>query len=217
MRLSKVVALTPAFISVSRPAHSDQTDVAATRNPPPSDVEYFEYGVALTAETVLDPAQICPASSTPCILGSGGGLTLRAGYRSRGPWYFGGAYELTRHDSSNLIRLAILQQLRAEARHYWELGTRTTPFLGVGAGGVLYGNEWGAETGGFTGSLGVGLVFQLSESVLVGATLAYRPLVLHRWTDGAGELRADTVTGFGLAHAAGLELTLEVRNPLPRF
>jgi opacity protein-like surface antigen len=217
MRLSKVVALASLLISVSRPAYSEQTDVVAPRSPPPGNVEYFEYGVALTAETVVDPAQICRASSTPCILGSGGGLTLRAGYRSRGPWYLGGAYEVTRHDSSNLIRLAILQQLRAEARHYWELGTRTTPFLGVGVGGMLYGNEWGAETGGLVGSLGLGLVFQLSESVLVGATLAYRPLLLRRWTDGAGELRADTSTGFGLAHMAGLELTLEVRDPLPRF
>jgi hypothetical protein len=171
----------------------------------------------LVAEAVADPADVCQASATPCILGSGGGLALRAGYRTRGPWYFGGVYELGRHDSSNLIRLAILQQLRGELRHYWEFGARTSPYLGLGVGGLLYGNEWGAETGGIVASLGIGFLFQLSEAVLVGAEVAYRPMAVRAWTDSAGEARAQSVTGFGLAHLAALELALEVRNPLPRW
>ena len=37
------------------------------------------------------------------------------------------------------------------------------------------------------------------------------------WIDGAGVERADQFLGFGFAHLVGLELTLEVRDPIPRF
>jgi hypothetical protein len=116
--------------------------------PPPSNVEHIQYGVALVLETAL-AGNVCPDDATsPCILGSGGGLGLRAGYRSRDPWFFGGAYEFSRQDSSNLIRLAILQQLRFEVRYYLDRGTRTTPFAAGALGGMLYGGEWSASTGG---------------------------------------------------------------------
>jgi opacity protein-like surface antigen len=188
------------------------------QSPPPPNVEYFQYGAALDGESVANAGSICPAgASAPCILGSGGGLAIRAGYRARGPWYFGGVYSFSRHDSANLIRLAILQQFRFETRRYWELGSRTSPYLCVGIGGVLYGNEWGAESGGGSGTAGAGLDFQLSDRVNVGLSLAYRPLVFRAWTDGAGTRRADGELGVGLAHLIGLELILEVREPLPRW
>lgn len=156
-------------------------------------------------------------AQTPCILRSGGGIAIRVGYRSRGPWYIGGAYELSRHDSSNLLRLAILQQLRAEARHYWDVGTRLTPYVWGAFGGTLYGSEWGASTGGATASLGAGVEFQITESTLLGFSPAYRVLMLRGWTDATGQERADSVLGFGFAHVVGLELVLEIRDPLARW
>ena len=65
----------------------------------------------------------------PCILGSGGGLAIRAGYRNPGPWYIGGAYEFTKMDSSNLYRLGIFQQLRFEMRYLLDTGYRASPYL----------------------------------------------------------------------------------------
>jgi hypothetical protein len=167
---------------------------------------------------VAETGSICPATATaPCILGSGVGLTLRIGYRTRGPFYVGGAYEFSRQESSNLLRLAILQQLRGEARYYMLEGTRFTPYLAAGVGGCLYGNEWGAYTGGITAYLGAGVEFQISRTSVVGASLGYRPVAFRHWEDSAGQVRADALFGFGVGHLIGAELVFEVRDPLPRW
>jgi hypothetical protein len=189
-----------------------------TPEPPPNSVEYFQYGAALVSETLGSAADVCPAgSSAPCILGSGGGLAIRVGYRSRGPWLINGTYEFSRHDSSNLLRLAILQQLRGEARFYLDRRTRLTPYGVMGAGFALYGSEWGAETGGLVATLGIGLEFQITQSTVVGCAPMYRAFVLRNFIDSAGQPRADHYFGFGLAHFIALELVFEVREPLPRW
>ena len=207
-------ALFVATLTAARVGASEQMPA-----PPPRSLEYFQYGAALVGETVGSAADVCPTStgSAPCILGSGGGLAIRVGYRSRGAWFLGGAYEFTRHDSSNLLRLAILQQLRGEARYYADQGTRLTPFVAFAAGGVLYGSEWGAETGGLVLSVGPGLEFQITQSTVIGFAPMYRALVLRSFVDSAGQPRADSFFGFGLAHLIGLELVFEVRDPLPRW
>ena len=212
MRVGLPWLLLPALLGVAAPARGQPA------HPPPSSFEYLQYGVAFTAETVASAGDVCPpGASAPCIFGSGGGLTIRVGYRSRGPWYVGGAYEASRHDPSSLLRLAILQQIRAETRYYLDQGNRLTPYFSGGLGAALYGSEWGAETGGVTTFVGAGLEFQLSRTTLVGAGLAYRPLLLRGWTDTAGQRRADRYLGFGLAHVIALELSLEVRDPLARW
>ncbi len=197
------------------PARADEQPEV---RPPPSATEYLQYGVGLAVETMASAGEVCPRHAiAPCILGSGLGLAIRVGYRSLGPWYVGGAYEVARHDPNNLLRLAILQQLRGELRYYFDRGTRLAPALAGGLGAVLYGNEFGAETGGLTAYLGALAEFQLSATTLVGAAVGYRPLLVRGWTDSAGQRRADRYLGFGLAHAVTLEFTLELRNRLARW
>jgi hypothetical protein len=180
---------------------------------------YLQYGAAFATEMLAASGAICPADAkqAPCILGSGVGLTVRIGYRTRGPFYIGGAYEFSRQQSSNLLRLAILQQLRGEARYYLMEETRLVPYLEAAAGGVLYGNEWSADTGGITAFLGAGIEFQISQTAVVGAALGYRPVVFRHWVDSAGQLRADSLFGFGVGHMIGIELVFEVRDALPRW
>ncbi|HEY4158539.1 MAG TPA: hypothetical protein VGM29_10600 [Polyangiaceae bacterium] len=186
--------------------------------PPPINVEYFQYGVALVVDKPLSGGDVCPVHAvTPCILGGGGGFGIQLGYRSRGPWYAGGAFEISRHDSSNLLRLAILQQLRGEARYYFEAGNRLTPYVAFGLGAAIYGNEWGASTAGPEASTALGLEFQVTQSVVLGFALGYRALFLRGWTDSTGQERADHYLGFGLAHLLGLGLTFERRDPLARW
>lgn len=205
------------LLGVASPARA-QDEVPERGGPPPSSFDYLQYGVAFAAETVASSGDVCPSRETaPCIFGSGGGLEIRVGYRSRGPWYVGGAYESSRHDSSNLMRLAILQQLRAESRFYLDQGNRFTPYGTGGVGAALYGNEWGSETGGLVSFLGAGFEFQLSRTTVVGAALSYRPFLFRGWTDSAGQRRADRYFGFGFAHVVALSLVLEVRDPLPRW
>jgi opacity protein-like surface antigen len=189
-----------------------------SQRPPPNNVEYFQYGVGLAFEQVASGGDVCPrTATTPCIFGSGGGLAIRMGYRSRGPFYLGGAYEFSRQDSSNLLRLAILQQLRGEGRFYWDAGDRLTPYGVVGFGGAFYGNEWNVSTAGPTLSAGLGLEFQVTQSTVIGGSLSYRAFLLHSWTDSTGQDRADRYLGFGLAHMIGFDLTLELRDPLSRW
>jgi hypothetical protein len=194
------------------------TGRAHAEGPPPSSFDYLQYGVALAAEMVVSGGDVCPETArAPCIFGSGGGMAVRVGYRSSSQWYVGGAYESSRHDPSNLLRLAILQQLRGEFRYYVNPETRASPYVSGGLGMALYGNEWGTDTGGVTTFLGFGLEFELSRTTVVGGAIAYRPFLFRGWTDTAGQRRADKYLGFGLAHVVALEVVLEVRDPLPRW
>lgn len=215
-------SLAGRFLTLTLPAllllWPTPTLAQAPVGPSPTSFDHFQYGGALTAETVPSAGDVCPSDAIqPCILQGGGGLAIRAGYRSRLPWYIGGAYEFSRHDSSNLLVLPILQQIRAEGRYYWDRGQRLLPYGMAALGLALYGNEWGAETAGAVGGLGLGFEFQVTPELVVGGSLAYRPLLLRAWTDSAGQRRADSIAGFGLAHLASLELGIELRDPLPRW
>ena len=205
-----------AFLTVAGPA--DAQEGGPRHGPPPTSSRYVQYGVAISSEAVLDAGDVCPPNaSAPCILGSGVGPTVRVGYRARGPWYVGGAYEFSRQESSNLLRLAILQQLRAETRYYANTGSRMRPYGTTGLGAVLFGNEWGTETGGVTTFLGGGLEFEVSRTTVIGAGLFYRLLLLRGWTDSADQRRADRFFGFGLAHIWTIEVAIEARGELSRW
>jgi hypothetical protein len=176
---------------------------------PPLHIDYASYGLAVSGDVLADAGATCrqtPGQETiPCILGSGGGLVLRGGYRSPGPWYIGGAYQFSKTDSSNLYRLGILQQLRGEMRYMLNMGYRTSPYVTWGVGGVVYGNEWGVETGGATVLGGVGVEFQVSRLIVLGAAAYYQPMVFAGWTDTANFERDP-----GLAQYMRLELRSEL-------
>ena len=207
----------PSQAQLPDPALPDPTMPPST--PPPISAHYLQYGVALTGETVVSAGQVCPRtmSSLPCILSDGGGLTVRVGYRGRGAWYLGGAYEFSRQDSANLLRLAILQQLRAELRLYLTRVTRLAPYVGASVGGAIYGNEWGLDTWGAASAFGLGLEFQVTPSIVLNVGALYRQLLLRSWTDGAGQPRATGPLDFGLAHMVALEFGFEIREPLSRW
>jgi opacity protein-like surface antigen len=184
--------------------------------PPPLHVEYAQYGVAFAVESALSPGATCPpdtptVKAKPCILGSGGGLAMRAGYRNPGSFYVGGAYEFTKMDSQNLYRLGIFQQLRAEARYIFDLGYRASPYLQAGIGAVAYGNEWGIETGGGQLFAGLGVEAEVSRLAVLGLGVVYRPTLIAAWKDTAGQERP-----LGVAQFFGIDLILEVRTVLGR-
>lgn len=191
---------------------------AQTAAPPPTSVEYLQYGVSLHTLTLLDSGAVCPdGARTPCIVGAGGGLGLRMGYRSRGPFYLGAAFQLSRLNSSNLLRLAIQQRLTAEGRYYFDRGNRLTPYLLAGFGGAIYGNEWGASAFGAAFSFGVGLEYQISERTMVSLLPTYQPILFRRFVDTTGQVRAAGPLGFGLAHWLAVQVVIEVRDPLSRW
>jgi hypothetical protein len=179
--------------------------------PPPSSVIYFQYGVAFSAENVLSAGPTCDNVAVPCILGTGGGIVVRGGWRGDGPFYLGAAYELTKQDPNKLYRLALLQQARAEGRYYFMTARVTEPYLLAGVGLAGYGNEWGVDTWGPVAAFGGGLEYQVTRTTVVGLALAYRLLHLNRFTDTAGSERAA-----GFAQLLGLDVVLEQRDAVLR-
>lgn len=187
-------------------------DVFPSAKPAPLEVDYAQYGVALSGELLLDPGGICPSDAkTPCIVESGAGPVLRGGYRPSGPWYFGGAYQFTKLDSNNLYRLGILQALYAEGRFYFDVGVSVTPYLTWALGGAIYGNEFSADTGGALTYFGAGVEFELTRFAVVGLSTSYEPVLLAGFTDTTSQER-----DVGLTQFVKLSLVVELRTELTR-
>jgi hypothetical protein len=204
-----------AFVQVARADTGGATSGTATASTPPHLAQAFiQYGLAFSGEFVVAAGPICDFPGAPsCILGTGGGLTLRLGRRLRGPFYVGAAYEFSKMDSSQLYRVGILQQARAEARYYLFTGRSTEPWLGATVGAAGYGNLWGIDTGGPLFGASVGAEFQLSTYVVLGLALSYRAVFFARFTDSANTQRPPDGTGPGFAHLIGIELIIETRDP----
>jgi hypothetical protein len=179
--------------------------------PPPLDIPYVQFGVAFTTEAVTDAGRMCASSAqgVPCILGSGGGVVARLGRRSAGPWYFGGAYELSKQDPSNLYRFATLQQLRAEARWYLDTGRDIYPYATAASGVAAYGDEWKIDTYGPVESLGIGGEAQVSRRTVVGLAVSYRFLVLNDYFTSTGYQ-----SGASIVQMIGVDLFVEERSPI---
>jgi len=179
--------------------------------PPPTSVVYFQYGVAFTANGIAAPGPICDNVGVPCILGSGGGIIVRGGWRSTGPVYLGLAYELTKQDPQKLYRLGLLQQARAEGRYYLTTARVTDVYGAAGLGVAGYGNEWRVDTWGPTASVGAGVEYQITRRTVVGVALNYRLLYFQRFIDTSLANRAP-----GIAQIYGLDLVLEQRDAMVR-
>jgi hypothetical protein len=154
---------------------------------------------------------MCATPGQPCILGSGGGVVARLGRRSAGPWYFGGAYEMSKQDPSSLYRFATLQQLRAEVRWYLTTGLDTYPYVAFGGGAAAYGNEWGIDTYGPAVFAGIGMETQISRQTVVGLAIAYRLIGLRSFRDSSGFERDGSVV-----QVLGIDFVVEERNPIAR-
>lgn len=191
---------------------SASADEPEEARPSPLEVDYAQYGAALAGEVPVFPGEVCPPDAViPCILGPGAGPVLRGGYRPSGPWYIGGAYQFAKLDSNNLYRLGIMQQLRAEMRYFIDVGSRFTPYVTWAAGGVVYGNEFGVETGGAVTFAGAGVELEITRMAVVGLSFNYEPMLLAAFTDTAGQER-----NTGVAHFLHIELLIELRTELGR-
>ncbi len=206
-------AIVSVALGEDRAARADEAaplDAAGSvPSPPVSWRPYLQYGVALAAEIAASAGPACTASEPACILGSGAGVVVRAGWRPREAVYIGGAYELSKLDPHALYRLALLQQVRAELRLYVATGRASSPFFLLGAGVVGYGNDWWpVDTWGPSGTVGAGLEVQLGPAVLT-VSLAYRPMYLRGWEDSS-TLFHDS----GVAQFVGFEASVEQQDAL---
>jgi hypothetical protein len=204
-----VVALVCLGGFVEAPARADDIlgPVESFPPPPAAHRAFLQYGVGLAAEVVVSSGPIC-SNVTNCIIGSGGGAAVRVGYRPDTDLYFGAAYEFSKQEADELYRLGILQQIRAEARRYFPSGREMAPFIVLGVGAQGYGNEWGIDTWGPSGTIGGGVEFELGGPVLE-LTVAYRPMYFQSWVDSSTLSHPS-----GVAHFINLEASLEARDAL---
>lgn len=196
----------------------DPPEMAALRrpeDPPPPrvDLNFLQYGAAIAFEGRAKSGDVCPAEATaPCILGSGGGLALRVGTRTQTGYWAGGAYEFSRQDAANLLRLPIMQQVRAEGRRYVDWGFRFAPYAQAAVGVFGYGSQWELSTFGPLIGAGGGVEYELTPDVFVGLGLSYRIHWVKAWRDGTGQERPNA-----FAHFLALELTFETRSSFARW
>jgi hypothetical protein len=212
---SAATAIAVACFGLAGPARADdKPDATVLETPgpaapvPPRQAQ-IQYGVAFTVEDVAQAGPICNNASQPCILGSGGGIDARVGWRPSEKFYLGGAYEFSKQDPGKVYRLAILQQARLETRIYFPTGQSTEPFILLGAGLVSYGNEWSVATWGAGATFGVGLELELSGGSLLNFSIAYRPIFLRSFEDSIPAFH-----DAGLAHFITLEIALEAQDSL---
>jgi hypothetical protein len=180
-----------------------------TLPPPAPKRTYMQYGVAFTAEAVAFAGDVCGNSNAPCILGSGGGIAIRVGWRPTEHLYLGGAYEFSKQDSNKVFLLAILQQVRFELRYYIPTGKAARPFFLVGAGAASYGNEWSVATFGPSGTFGAGLEVEFAAGGVVDLSLAYRPIYFRSFYDSTPALH-----DAGVSHFIAFEVALEAQDTL---
>jgi hypothetical protein len=206
-------ATSPSSTSAAGPASAPpalaQEPAAPAISAPALRRSYLQYGVAFTVEGVASAGPTCSDPNSPCILGSGGGIAMRVGWRGSERLYLGGAYEVSKQDPNKLYRLGTLQQARAEARAYLTTRKSATPFAVAGLGLAGYGNEWTMDTWGPTAMVGGGIECELSGGALFGLSLVYRPVLLRSFVDSS-----TTPHDGGIAHFVGLELALEERDVL---
>jgi hypothetical protein len=211
------VALT-AFVTFPTLARAQQvppppapdSETAITRAPPPpARRPSLQYGVAITVEDVVSPGPICANAAGTCILGSGGGIAIRVGWRSPEDFYIGGVYELSKQDPDKLYLLGTLQQARLEIRRYFPTGRATEPFVMGAVGLAGYGNEWSVDTWGPSATLGAGVEVELPGGPLLDASLVYRPIYLRSFGDSSS-----LVHGAGVAQFLVLEVALEAQDAL---
>jgi hypothetical protein len=175
--------------------------------PAPPRRAYLQYGVAFTVEGVAHPGPVCADPNQPCILGSGGGIDIGVGWRPTDESYLGGAYEFSKQDPNKLFRLAILQQLRLELRHYFPTGKNAEPFALFAAGIAAYGNEWDVATWGPSATIGGGVEVELSGGAVLDLSLAYRPIYLRSFSDSIPAFH-----DAGVVHFISLAVALEAQD-----
>lgn len=196
------------------PARADEAGATAasvepeTLAPPaPPRRAYLQYGVAFTVEGVAHAGPVCADPNQPCILGSGGGIDIGIGWRPTDESYIGGAYEFSKQDPNKLFRLAILQQVRLELRHYFPTGKNAEPFALAALGLAAYGNEWDVATWGPSATLGGGVEVELSGGAVLDISLAYRPIYLRSFSDSIPAFH-----DAGIAHFISFAMALEAQD-----
>lgn len=181
-------------------------------DPFPSNGRYLSYGFSFHSESLLFPGGVCPKSAQElCILGAGGGISFSGAIRTQST-SLGVVYEASFHDSNNIYQRGVLQQLRGEWRlrpHGWTIGDSINGIVGLGGGIATYGDNWTIATFGPAGHGFFGAEWDLGVKLSMTFLVSYRAIYFRAFDDPAFQHRPA-----GLVHLLGLQLGLELHEPL---
>jgi hypothetical protein len=107
--------------------------------------------------------------------------------------------------------------MRGEARYRVFENRLFRPQVQLGAGAAFYGSEFRADTWAFLASVGVGAEIEAARGLLFVPTISYSPFLWAGYTDSAAQVRAGGPGNFGLSHFWGVEVTIELLSPRPRW
>ncbi len=179
------------------------------RAEPPSMSYQFGIGMAVRFAT---RSSFCRDDAS-CVLGSGAGVVAMMGVRRTEHWYFGGAYEFTKHNAATLLRLGIMQHLRADFRYYIPLADDWGAHLGASPGFIAYGNEWSIQTWG-AGLQLRGAVDRRVGGTLLGMGLLWQTAFLREMADPSRPNETDAAYAAGFVNFFGIELHIEALERL---
>ncbi|MEC7526297.1 MAG: hypothetical protein VYE22_40830 [Myxococcota bacterium] len=176
--------------------------------PPPQDRNpELLVGVSLSAVFPLEKTDICPGDSL-CVLGAG----AAAGVEIERRWPFGlgvlVAYDAWFVDSGGVFELGVVQAVRAAIRYVFAYEHQWHPSVHIGAGALVFGDTGLVSTLGGALEAGVGLEYELTESVSLDAGLSGWLFTTSPFVTGRDRTRRSE--GLGLNFAMQLHVGLVI-------
>jgi hypothetical protein len=202
--LGTTVQATPAMAQVD-PAGVDGAPVPIPeprRRPPRLAGE-----VHLEAVVPVATAPLCPADAA-CILGAGAGV---GGVVERRWWSgvsLGLAYDAWFLNGNGVYEVTVVQSLGALLRQQFLLENMAHPFVGVGVGGVLLGENFGASAAGLALEGHFGVEIEMSPALAVTITTVWRLFVTTSFRTPADGVRRVADQGPNLAATLRLGLVI---------
>jgi len=149
----------------------------------------------------------CPSGAS-CVLGGGGGIGGSVERRWASGFNVGLEYEAWFLNSGGIYEIGLMQAVTAYARHLLIPENVLHPILGVGIGGVLFGDTGAVATAGLAVNLSSGIEWEITDTVSVVAALVARILWLNAFATPTDMV--ERAEGFGLDATLGLRLGIAI-------
>jgi len=192
------------------PANAEAED--AFELPPPRDSHPPHLAGEFHAELVFpfEDENICPRGAA-CIFGDGAGIGATLWWRYPRGFALGARYDVWFLDGNGVHELSSLQVLSFVLRQTFKLQHLMHPFLGVGIGGLLFGDTFQDNAVGGALDATAGLEIEITSQLAFTTALTARI-----FTTNAFNSRSDAVSrgeGFGLNAALALQFGLVLLPP----
>ena len=175
--------------------------------PPALSVEpRIELGVPMVSR------RLCPSGSG-CVYGSGFGIGVLVERRYRSGVGLGIAYDVRFLDAEDVYELATLQTISVSFRYFFSPLTAAHPFLGVQAGGAIFGDTFRVATMGFHVDGVAGVEVEAMPSLSFTLFTGVRALYTRPFTSRPDDVQRSRSGGLDLSWIIGGGAALRFERP----